>query len=131
MLRWSYSELHYVRSREIAQRYNAFDQGVTGMTKGPVQFEVGKTIQAVSEAPVIQVDGAQLFVLTPEMVKFNLYQDRLTGEPTDPTLPPIQRVVCARLVMTPVIAKQLADWLQSNTSHIASGETQLTPETSQ
>lgn len=101
------------------------------MTKGPVQFEVGKTVQAILEAPVIQVDGAQLFVLTPEIVKFNLYQDRLTGEPTDNSLPPIQRVVCARLVMTPVVAKQLADWLHSNTSRITIGEAKPSLETSQ
>lgn len=66
--------------------------------------------QSLHEAPVIFIDGATAYSTLGDTVRFNLIQDRLvwTGQPDQA---PMQRVVCARLVMTKEAAHQLAKWL--------------------
>jgi hypothetical protein len=65
---------------------------------------------AIHDAPVIHVDGALGLAYNDQVVKLNLYQDRLVGLGDRP----IQRVICARLVMSPFVFHQLLQWMQNN-----------------
>ncbi len=79
--------------------------------------EISRTTDATMEAPVIQFDGAHAIAAIGGLVKFNLFQDRLLTKPS-PDGVPVERVVCARLVMTPAVLKQLADWLSEHASDL-------------
>ncbi|HZP21320.1 MAG TPA: hypothetical protein VFB16_14075 [Bauldia sp.] len=70
--------------------------------------------QAVMEAPIIHIDGAHSIVGHDQIIKINLFQDRLLSGVTLEGETPVERVVCARLVMSLAVAKQLADWLAKN-----------------
>ena len=90
----------------------------------PVQFEITRTDAALHNAPVIYVDGAQTFIANEHMVKFNLIQDRLVGSAgVDPSMP-LERVVCARLVMTSVAFLSLADWMGQQAAHMRDAQAQ-------
>jgi hypothetical protein len=90
----------------------------TGGASGPItrELRITETTQAMHEAPVIQIDGAQSFGVIAGLVKFNCFQDRLISGAGDGL--PVERIVCARMVMTPVVVKQLADWLSKNTQQM-------------
>jgi len=66
--------------------------------------------QALHTAPVIYLDGAAQFIANDTMVKVCLYQELPISPPGGEKVP-VARVVCARLVMTPFVLSQLADWL--------------------
>jgi hypothetical protein len=57
------------------------------------------------------MDGAQGIVSNDQIVKINLFQDRLVGEGGTRPSVPLDRVICARLVMTPQVFKELTIWL--------------------
>lgn len=83
------------------------------------EFKIEKIDQALHTAPVIHVDGATAFIANDSMVRFNLIQDRATAS-TDVQQPPIERVVCARLVMSPLVFFQLVQWLSENADGLKS-----------
>lgn len=86
------------------------------MTEAPGSrtFTIATTTEAILEAPVIYLDGAQTFAASDHVVKFNLFQDRLVARPQGSAEPPVERVICARLAMSPVTFVQLANWLAQN-----------------
>ena len=77
------------------------------------QQEVGSlpVVQAVHEAPVILADGAVGLIADDHLVKFNLYQDRIVIGSSASLDQPVERVICARLVMSRSVFAQLAEWL--------------------
>lgn len=79
-----------------------------------ITVHITKSDQAVHVAPVIYADGAQNFAGNDQVVKFNLFQDRLVGIDGDHAGIPIERVVCARLVMSPLTFKAFVEWAQKN-----------------
>jgi hypothetical protein len=81
---------------------------------GPKTWNVETVLEAVLEAPFIYMDGAANFAANAQIVKFNLFQDRVITRPPGSDQPPIERVVCARLAMSPLTLLQLAQWLGTN-----------------
>jgi hypothetical protein len=80
-------------------------------TSGRQVVEISRTDEALREAPVIYIDGAQAFIASDQFVKFNLIQDLLVGGTGPTPATPLERVVCARLVMSPMVFRQLATWV--------------------
>lgn len=70
--------------------------------------------EAISDAPVIFIDGAQTIAANDHVVRFNLFQDRATSDAKK-----LQRVVCARLVMSHSTFQSLTDWLQTHAPKVA------------
>lgn len=73
--------------------------------------------QALLEAPVIFIDGAQGMAYTEHLVKLNLFQDRLVAVGDKP----IERVICARLVIPRNVFHSILKWMAQN------GPPQATP----
>lgn len=93
-----------------------------------VQLEIPGTApvtQMLESAPVIFFDGAQGAALTGTTVRFNLYQDLLTTDPSKqpPDQIAVTRVVCARLVMSVETAKSLRTWLDGFLNEVAQDAT--------
>ena len=78
----------------------------------PVQqtYDLSHISPAVMEAPVVIVDGVQGLAAGGQIVKFNLFQDRMIS---DPGSVEFERVVCLRLVMSQDVFIQLANWMKS------------------
>lgn len=87
------------------------DQSGESSVRRDVVFEIKEMDTALHQAPTIHVDGAQSIIANEYVVKFNLFQDRLVGSAGKDSQVPIERVICARLVMSPVVFKQIADWM--------------------
>lgn len=77
----------------------------------PAQIHITEIDQAIHEAPVIFVDGAQSLIVGDMGVRFNFYQDRLVSAISPMEEPTIRRVVCARMAMNIKTLVQLYDWL--------------------
>lgn len=75
-------------------------------------IKIDRSDQALHDAPVIFVDGAQTLIASDQLVKFNLYQDRLIGHAGEQPEVSLERVICARIVMTPAVFKQFVDWVK-------------------
>lgn len=71
-----------------------------------------KILQDLISTPTIFVDGAQGLSITNGNVKINLFQivQELVEEGTDA---PVRKVIVGRLVMNPVTALAIADWIKS------------------
>lgn len=78
-------------------------------------FTIERTDPALHEAPVIFVDGAGTFLANSQTVKFNFFQDRAVAK-EDSTAIPIERVVCARLVMSPQVFQEFVAWINNTAS---------------
>lgn len=78
--------------------------------------------QALSTAPLLQVDGAVGFALADGFARFNFYQDRLTIDPANLEQDMITRVVCARMVMSVPAARRLQKWLGDAISGVEAKE---------
>lgn len=79
--------------------------------------------QALETAPVIHVDGAIGFLITNGLCKFNLYQDRNTIAESEGRA--LERVVAARLVMTPDVARSLTKWLTDSLAQVDAIQAQM------
>jgi hypothetical protein len=79
-----------------------------------VQITIDTVDAAIHQAPVIFLDGAEMMVTSPQIAKFNLYQDRITSSGAGAAGKPVERVVCARLVMTRETLHQLSTWLHNS-----------------
>jgi hypothetical protein len=84
-----------------------------------IVVDISTIDHALHQAPVIHVDGAAGFVANNEVVKFNLVQDRLVSAPNSDREIPIERVVCARLVMSPSVFKSLVEWVRANSESLS------------
>lgn len=72
--------------------------------------------QALMTAPVIYIDGVQGFSANPQLVKLNLYQDRMTSGPGVDF--PFKRIIEARLVISTANFLAIADWLSERAADV-------------
>lgn len=89
----------------------------------PLEIKIEKLDQALHTAPVIYVDGAHAFAGNDQAVRFNFFQDKLLSGEISLQGVPVERVVCARIVMAPAVFKQLVLWLNQNASMMFPPET--------
>lgn len=87
-------------------------------------------VHALESAPVIFVDGAVGLGVGDGLVRFNLYQDRLTVSPEKEPDPgtAMTRTVCARLVMTLSTMQKIQKWLGEGIVKFPKGPEQAEPE---
>ncbi len=81
----------------------------TGITHVPLDARID---QALENAPVMFIDGAVGMGISGGIVRFNLFQDRVTADPSGKDAATfITRMVCARMIMTAKVAHELGTWL--------------------